>query len=103
MEWLKDPTTRVLLVVGVIALVVIKVWGDVPTDVQHALLFDLAGLVACIIVFLVLREVLCWYWKINETLTALKDMQAVLRNIDRNIAAGARVPVSDESPGSSVP
>jgi hypothetical protein len=40
-----------------------------------------------VVLFLVLREVWCWYWKINEALSLLKDIQAVLRNIDKHVAA----------------
>jgi len=42
------------------------------------------------LLFLVLRELWCWYWKINEALEVLKDMKVVLRNIDKNLA-GVRV------------
>lgn len=46
--------------------------------------------------FLALRELWCWYWKINAALEVLNDMKLVLRNIDNNIAASTKVAVSDE-------
>ena len=43
------------------------------------------GLIIVVVVFLILREVNCWYWKINErlqiqkeSLEALKDLKIVL-------------------------
>jgi hypothetical protein len=47
------------------------------------------GIVAVVTfgIFLLMRELWCWYWKINEALRVLHDLQAVLRNIDKNLAA----------------
>jgi hypothetical protein len=32
-----------------------------------------------VVLFLVFREVVCWYWKINETLSVLKDIREILQ------------------------
>ena len=32
-------------------------------------------LVFCVIIFLLLREFFCWYWKINERISLLKDIK----------------------------
>lgn len=53
----------------------------------HPVVIGTAVMLGVPLMFLALREVMCWYWKINEALVALKDMQAVLRNIDRHVAA----------------
>ncbi|MCF6267093.1 MAG: PDZ domain-containing protein [Desulfuromusa sp.] len=39
----------------------------------------LIALVVMIAVFLICRELLCWYWKINERLTCLKDIRDLLQ------------------------
>jgi hypothetical protein len=47
------------------------------------------GIVAVVVfaVFLLMREVWCWYWKINRALEMLHELTIVLRNIDKHIAA----------------
>ena len=35
-----------------------------------------------LIVFLVCREITCWYWKINEALEVLYDIRDSLSNIE---------------------
>ncbi len=40
----------------------------------------LISLVIIIVVFLILREVVCWYWKINETLSVLKEIRDSLKD-----------------------
>ena len=39
----------------------------------------LIALVVVVAVFLICRELLCWYWKINERLTCLKDIRDLLQ------------------------
>lgn len=36
------------------------------------------GLLVCFIVFMLMRELMCWYFKINETLAVLKDVRDLL-------------------------
>jgi hypothetical protein len=40
---------------------------------------------AAVAVLLVGREVVTWYWKVNEAITTMERMEAVLRNIDKNL------------------
>lgn len=47
--------------------------------------FAVGGFVVTILVMLLGRELLTWYWKVNATLEQLVAMQAVLRNIDKNL------------------
>jgi len=32
------------------------------------------------IIFIICRELTCWYWKINETIEILKDIRDLLKN-----------------------
>ena len=36
-----------------------------------------------VIIFLVFREVVCWYWKINRVVQLLESIEASLRSRDR--------------------
>jgi hypothetical protein len=36
-------------------------------------------LIIIIIIFLICRELVCWYWKINETLSVLKEIRDLLK------------------------
>ena len=40
----------------------------------------LISLLVILVVFLILREVVCWYWKINETLSVLKEIRDLLKS-----------------------
>lgn len=54
------------------------------------ILFALTGLlvpiVVAIIVFLICREIFCWYWKINATLAVLTEIRDLLKN--SNLSSG---------------
>ena len=43
----------------------------------------IAGLVVLIIIFLICREVICWYWKINESVELLKDIKSELQVLNK--------------------
>lgn len=38
----------------------------------------LVGLAILIVVFLLVREMLCWYWKINKAITLLTEIRDLL-------------------------
>ncbi|MCL2832397.1 MAG: hypothetical protein FWD78_04430 [Treponema sp.] len=42
------------------------------------------GVVLVIIVFLVLREFFCWYWKLNKITTLLEEQNKLLSNFLNN-------------------
>jgi len=35
-------------------------------------------LVVCVVIFAVFREVICWYWKLNEIVVLLTDIKVLL-------------------------
>ena len=41
----------------------------------------LIAVVILVVVFLILREVNCWYWKINERISLQKDQNSILEKI----------------------
>lgn len=42
------------------------------------------GAVIAAVVALLIREIVCWYLKLNELVQTLKGIETVLRNIDTN-------------------
>jgi hypothetical protein len=50
------------------------------------------GLLIVFMLFLLMREIWCWYWKINQAMERLYEIQQLLRNIDRNVAARPTAP-----------
>lgn len=44
-----------------------------------------------ILLMLLGREIVCWYWKVNTALTHLAQLETVLRNIDQNLVTFMRV------------
>lgn len=49
--------------------------------------FILIYLVISIIVFLVCREIACWYFKINKTITLLEEIRDLLKS-SQHVARG---------------
>lgn len=54
-----------------------------------------------IIIFLVGREVLCWYWKINRSIALLTEIRDLLAA--KGDAQGAMAPVAQQSQTSARP
>jgi hypothetical protein len=44
----------------------------------------LIGLAILLIVFLLIREVLCWYWKINKAISLLTEIRDLLKQSGAN-------------------
>lgn len=51
-------------------------------------------LAVTILVFLICREIVCWYWKINEALGVLRENTAELRRLNQQLGEH-RQPPSD--------
>lgn len=47
--------------------------------------FGLAGIGVGILLLLLGRELVTWYWKVNEAVARLTMIEGVLRNIDKNL------------------
>ena len=46
-----------------------------------ALVTSLIGLVVVLLIFLICREVICWYWKINKVVELLEKQNKLLTSI----------------------
>lgn len=51
----------------------------------EVLLYSAIALVALIILLLLLREVFCWYWKINQRVALLQEVRDLLLNETRRM------------------
>jgi hypothetical protein len=49
----------------------------------------LVVLLVLTILFLLLREFLCWYWKINEGLSELRAIRGTLETVEHKLSAAA--------------
>lgn len=54
------------------------------TGISIASLFLILGI--SFVLFIILREVMCWYWKINEVVILLKGIDNKLSNTESNKA-----------------
>jgi hypothetical protein len=52
-------------------------------NVNNPLLAAVVTVAIVIVVFLVFREVVCWYWKINRVVELLETIEAHLRDRGR--------------------
>jgi hypothetical protein len=52
-------------------------------SVNNPLVATVVTLVIVIAIFLLFREVVCWYWKINRVVELLESIDATLRSRDR--------------------
>jgi len=48
---------------------------------MNAAVYVLIGLAVLIAIYLILREVNCWYWKINERITLQTETNQLLKNL----------------------
>jgi cadmium resistance protein CadD (predicted permease) len=46
--------------------------------------FGLFFLIAYLLIFLIIREILCWYWKINKQVSELKKIREILERMEKN-------------------
>ncbi len=51
--------------------------------VNNSLVEGVVALAIMVVIFLVFREVVCWYWKINRMVELLESIDATLRSRDR--------------------
>lgn len=56
---------------------------------DYALFFKgVASLAAMIVLFLIFREVVCWYWKINERKQLMEDIKDQLILMNHKLSSG---------------
>jgi len=47
---------------------------------QNRLITFLITFLILAVIFLILREIMCWYWKINESISLLNEIRNLLKN-----------------------
>jgi len=68
-------------------------------DMAAIAAYFLGSLLIAVLVFLMFREVLCWYWKINEGLGLLREIRDGLETLNRAPAAAAGPDAAAPAPG----
>ncbi len=49
----------------------------------------------CIVIFLICREIICWYWKLNRIVTLLEDIRRELKKTNASIGDSEKIELSD--------
>ncbi len=50
---------------------------------NETLIGSLIGLLIVLVVFLICREVVCWYWKLNKIVELLEEQNKLLTSLKR--------------------
>lgn len=58
----------------------------------------LVTLVVVALIFLVCREIVCWYWKINRAVELLERQNVLLERIEAKLSAVPHVPPAGHNP-----
>jgi len=48
---------------------------------ENLFIYGILGLIALIVIFLVCRELVCWYWKLNEIVFFLRKIAGLLEGL----------------------
>jgi hypothetical protein len=56
------------------------------------------GVILVVLVFLLIRELNCWYWKINAALEVLREQRDSLQRLERSMQGVARLAASQPPP-----
>lgn len=62
---------------------------------ENAVGWWIGGVLVSILLFFLVREFLCWYWKINHRLSALEALSRRLENLD--FASASRLAVGEKT------
>lgn len=67
-------------------------------DITNVILIAAMVIVAVVVVFLILREVFCWYWKINEI---VKNQKETNRLLSEMLTVEQKQPIIEPTPDAS--
>ena len=59
------------------------------------LILTVVGFAVAFVIFLAMREVWCWYWKINAAMVELKALRATLEQTNKLLATRTTQPEGD--------
>jgi hypothetical protein len=68
-------------------------------EISSVLIVVTLGLAIVFLVFLVMREVMCWYWKINEAVYLLRSIDEKLGNRGAPASSGQSGKTDSEAMG----
>lgn len=58
----------------------------------------LVTLLILVVIFLVCRELVCWYWKINKAVELLERQNVLLERIEARLSATSHTPAGPSNP-----
>lgn len=67
-------------------------------DITNVILIAAMVVVAVVVLFLILREVFCWYWKINEI---VKNQKETNRLLGEMLKVEQKQPIIEPTPDAS--
>jgi hypothetical protein len=50
-------------------------------DMSTVIAFSLIALLTIVAIFLLIREIMLWYWKVNKAIAILENIEFILKNI----------------------
>jgi len=77
--------------------------GNMDAVIQNFVNGALIVSVIALIIFLVLREVICWYWKINRSIALLTEIRDLLTAKSSSQTAGVVAVQQSPTPGVGSP
>jgi len=97
---LKNLTRACLLAVlhlfPVVAWAQNSVYGMTSDDAAvKSVGFLLISVIIAIVVFLILREIVCWYWKLNQIVNNLKEINTNIRDLRQEMSGSSKVSSSN--------
>jgi hypothetical protein len=54
------------------------------------------GILVVLVIFFICRELVCWYWKINESITLLTEIRDALVSASKNQAKEPKITSTDD-------
>lgn len=58
---------------------------------DDAILKLIVSLVVAVVIFFIIRELVCWYWKLNEIVNNLKEINISLRDLRQEVSSSSKV------------
>ena len=75
MAWIRGSGWLLLgVLLTIAAILVVMGLASLPVQVRAQILVGFGALVVLVVLFLICREILMWYWKINRLVSLLEDL-----------------------------
>lgn len=80
----------------VLAMLPMSLFAQAPASGGSGIFSLLVIILVCVLIFIVCRELVCWYWKINKTIANQEEIIRLLKRIaDEKEAPSTNQPTID--------